>query len=165
MARGFNSSKRPINSNKNSTLKTSIGVAAGVLDVFKFAATTNDYTGVATDVPIGSSLNSFFIHVNIQPQAAVGVIDWYLAKVKNSEIGNLPVPGAVGGAIMRNKIFHEEHGLPGVFNNGASPNATKMVFVVPKRFRRMSEDDIWVIQARCSTAYDYCAQVIYKFYQ
>lgn len=161
----FGNSKRPIVSNKNEAVNTSIGVGAAVLTTVILANQINDYTGVPVDVPIGANISSMFIHVDIQPQAVVGVIDWYIAKAKASEVGNLPVPGGVAGHIMRNKIFHEEHGLPGVFNNGSPPNTTKMVFVVPKKFRRMSETDQWVLVLRCSTAYDACVQAIYKFYQ
>ncbi len=163
--RNFGNSKRPIVSNKNEQVSTNIGVAAAVATTVVLATQVNDYIGTPNTCPIGASISSMFIHVDIQPQATAGVIDWYLAKAKTGEVAALPVPGAVAGDINRNKVFHEEHGLPGVFNNGASPNTTKMVFVVPKRYRRMSETDQWILRARCSTAYDFCVQAIYKFYQ
>lgn len=157
-------SRRPINSVKNIQDSTVIGVAAGVRSNVVLATAVNDYTGVANTVPIGAKVSSIYIFWQCQPQAAQGQVDMYIFKRPNAVAG-FPAPGATGGNALRKWILHEEKGIPGVFNNGASPLTYRSVIRVPKGMQRFAEGDSIEIEFVCSTAYDGCVKAIYKFYQ
>ncbi len=127
------------------------------------AITVNAYAGANTDVPIGAKVTSAYYFVQIQPQAVVGVVDFFFCKRPNNVI--MPVPGATGGSVNRKFIFHEEKGIPGVFNNGSPPLTFRGVIRIPRGRQRFAEGDVFHCNLRCSTAYDACVKCIYKFYQ
>ncbi len=156
-------SLRPINSVKNILDATSIGVAAAVNTGITLAQTVNDYTGGVVDVPIGAKVSSVYIFVQIIAQAAEGVMDFYIAKRPAGVI--LPTPGTTGGNQARKFILHEEKGIPGTFNNGASPLTFRGVIKIPRGRQRFAEGDDLTIQLRGSVAYSLCIKCIYKFYQ
>lgn len=155
---------RPINSVKNIQDSTVIGVAAGTRTNVVLADTVNDYTGGANQVPIGAKVSSIYLFHQMQPQAAQGNVDFYIYKRPNGITG-FPAPGATGGNLLRKWILHEEKGIPGTFNNGASPLTLKTVIRIPRGMQRMAEGDQIALEMVCSTAYDACTKAIYKFYQ
>jgi len=164
--RRLNLSKRPINSVKNIVDSTNIGVAAGVTTDVVLGDAVNNYAGAVTEIPIGARVSAVYLFLQIQPQAAQGNVDWYFAKVpRGATFVSMPVPGATGGNPDRKLIYHEEKGIPGTFNNGASPLTFRGVIKIPKMRQRMGEDDRFGVRFRCSTAYDACVKCIYKFYQ
>ncbi len=161
--RGRGLALRPINSVKNIVDSVAIGVAAGVVTTVNTGIVVNDYAGAVTDIPIGAKVSSIYYFVQIQPQAAVGVVDFYFTKRPNNVV--MPVPGVTGGSVNRKFIFHEEKGVPGVFNNGSPPLTFRGVIRIPKGRQRSAEADVHSVILRCSTAYDSCVKAIYKFYQ
>ncbi len=167
MPRFRRSSKRPINSVKNIVDSTLIGVAAGVTSNVNLATAVNTYAGAVTEVPIGSNVSSVYLFVQVQPQAAQGNADWFFYKSSAAENTALlaVTPGVTGGNTARRFILHEEKGIPGVFNNGASPLTFRGVLKIPRGRQRMGEGDVITLRVRCSTAYDACVKAIYKFYQ
>ncbi len=142
---------------------TFLGVAAAVVTIVNIAITVNTYAGLVTDVPIGAKVSSIYYFIQVQPQAAAGVVDFFISKRPNNVV--LPVPGATGGDVNRKFIFHEEKGTPGVFNNGSPPSTFRGVVRIPKGRQRFAEGDNVSVRLRCSTAYDACVKAIYKFYQ
>lgn len=156
---------RPINSVKNIVDSTNIGVAAGVTTDVDLAIAVNTYAGAVTDVPIGAKVSHVYLFFQIQPQAAQGNVDAFIAKAEGSIVAALPVPGATGGSSHRRFILHEEKGIPGVFNNGSPPLTFRGVIKIPKGRQRFGENDFLRLRLRCSTAYDTCVKAIYKFYQ
>lgn len=155
---------RPVNSVKNIVDSVNIGVAAGTTTTVVIANAVNDYAGATADVPIGSKVSSVYLFFQIQPQAAQGQVDAYIAKFP-SGISPLPAPGATGGSPLRKFVLHEEKGIPGTFNNGSPPLTFRGVVKIPRGRQRFGEDDDLVIKVSCSTAYDFCMKAIYKFYQ
>ncbi len=154
---------RPINSVKNIVDQTSLAVAAGVTTSWLVGQTVNAYAGAVSDIPIGAKVHSVYCFIQVQPQAAQGVCDFYFVKRPAGVV--LPVPAVTGGDPARKYILHEEKGIPGIFNNGASPLTFRGVIRIPKGRQRMAEGDDIRVQIRCSTAHDACAKFIYKFYQ
>lgn len=154
---------RPINSVKNIVDTTNLGVAAGTTTTVTVAGTVNTYAGGVTEVPIGAKVKSIYVFFQIQPQAAQGNVDFFIIR-KPANVPN-PVPGATGGDTARRFILHEEKGIPGTFNNGASPLTFRGVIKIPRGRQRFAEGDLFQIVFRCSTAYDACGKFIYKFYQ
>ncbi len=154
---------RPINSNKEIIDGVFIGVAAGVVTALTWGLTINDYIGGVGSIPLGSKVNGVYFFINIQPQAAVGVINFYITKFPSGAVP--PIPGVTGGDVFRKFILHEEKGLPGVFNNGSPPFTFRGVVVIPKGRRRWAEGDLGRVQLTCSTAYDACVKAIYKVYR
>lgn len=153
----------PINSVKNIVDNTSIGVAAATTTTVSLGTAVNNYTGAVNQVPIGAKVSSIYLFFQIQPQATVGVIDAFVIK---RPLGvTAPVPGVTGGDVARRFILHEEKGIPGIFNNGASPATFRGVIKIPKGRMRFGEGDELEVHLRCSTAYDACVKCIYKFYQ
>ncbi len=156
---------RPINTIKNIVDSTALTVAAGVTTTVNVAVAVNTYAGAVTDVPVGAKVNGIYLFLQIQPQAAQGICDWFAAKASASITAVLPIPGLTGGDINRSKVLHEEKGIPGVFNNGASPLTFRGFIKLPKGKQRFAESDVFTIRARCSTAYDMCLKCIYKVVQ
>lgn len=154
---------RPINSVKNIVDSTTIGVAAGVQTAVIVAAAVNSYTGAVTDVPIGAKVSHIYVFFQMQPQAAQGQVDMFIGKFPPGV--TVPNAGATGGHASRRFILHEEKGIPGTFNNGASPLTFRGVIKIPKGRQRFGESDDITIKFACSTAYDACVKCIYKFYQ
>ncbi len=156
-------SLRPINSVKNIVDGTFLTVAAATVTSVNIGTVVNAYAGLVTDIPIGAKVSSVYYFIQVQPQAAVGVVDFYITKRPAGIV--LPVPGTTGGDPARKYILHEEKGTPGVFNNGSPPLTFRGVVKIPRGRQRMAEGDDIRLQIRCSTAYDACVKAIYKFYQ
>lgn len=155
---------RPVNSVKNIIDSTTIGVAAGVQTKISLAETINAYTGAnPKDVPIGAKVSAIYIFFQILPQAAQGQVDMFIGKFPPGV--TVPAAGATGGSSARRFVLHEEKGIPGTFNNGASPLTFRGVIKIPRGKQRMAEGDEVLIKFACSTAYDACVKCIYKFYQ
>ncbi len=153
-----------INSNKQIVDSVSIGVAAGVVTTVTLATALPDYIGTVGTCPTGAKISSIYLFCQIQPQAAQGNCDWYIAKGEQATINNLPAPGLTGGSNKRRYVLHEEKGIPGVFNNGASPLTFRGVIKIPRGRQRFGEDDRIQLKASCPTVYDLCIKCIYKFY-
>lgn len=142
---------------------TAIGVAAGVQTNVAHVTVVNAYAGAVGTAPIGARINGIYLFHQLQPQAAQGNVDWYAIKIPGADLATAPAPGATGGHKNRKWILHEEKGIPGTFNNGASPLTFRDVLVNPPKMRRCGEDDIWQTRSVCSTAYDLCQKSIYKW--
>lgn len=158
---------RPINSVKNIVDGTFIGVAASVTTNVLIGDGVNTYAGGTTEIPIGAKVRSVYLFFQIQPQAAQGNVDAFFFKASPTEATALlaVTPGVTGGSTSRRFILHEEKGIPGIYNNGASPHTFRGVLKIPRGRQRIGEGDKIYLRIRCSTAYDACVKVIYKFYQ
>lgn len=141
---------------------TTIGVAAGTQTVVAVATAVNTYAGTVGTCPIGATIEGIYLFFQIQPQAAQGQIDALVFKRATGTLTS-PTPGATGGSPVRRFVLHEEKGIPGTFNNGASPLTYRAFVRLPPRMRRMGEDDVLQVRVVCSTAYDFCLKSIYKW--
>ncbi len=159
------SSKRPINSVKNIVDGVFLGVTAASVTTVTLAEGVNDYTGGTTQVPVGGTVSSFYLFVQIIASATgTANVDWYLIKNIAGQL-TLPVPGATGGTPVRSKILHEEKGIPGNASDGAYPLTFKGVIKIPPGMRRMAEADKFELRIRGADAYNACVKCIYKFYK
>lgn len=141
---------------------TTIGVAAGTVTAVNLVTAVNTYAGTVGTAPIGSTVEGVYLFFQIQPQAAQGQVDALIWKRATGTVTS-PTPGATGGNPARRFILHEEKGIPGTFNNGASPLTYRGFIRLPPRIKRMGEDDLIQIRVSCSTAYDFCLKAIYKW--
>lgn len=155
---------RPIQTRKEVVDSTAIGVAAATNTEIILGQAVNDYTGVVGRFETGSVISGFYLFFQIQPEAAQGNVDWYIIKVPGQDNGviALPTPGTIGGSVWRNKVLHEEKGIPGIFNNGSSPLTFRAFVRIPPKLRRFAEDDKISIVFRGSTVVDACMKCIYK---
>jgi len=120
-------------------------------------------TFAPAEVRVGSTINGFFIIVNVIGGATVtGAIDWYIVQQRTGQAASIPTPGATGGSQIRNQIIHEEKGVPGTA--AGTPHIFKGVIVVPKSMRRVREGDSWRVLLK-TTSPDvgvFCLKAIYK---
>ncbi len=67
----------------------------------------------------------------------------------------------VGGSPKRNQVFYQR-----VDNVGANQNYNRAIkFKIPKRFQRVREGDIWLLEVTNSATIVMAHQFIYKFYR
>ncbi len=159
------SSKRPINSVKNIVDGVFLGVTAATVTPVTLAEGVNDYTGGTTQVPVGATVSSLYLFVQIiSSTTGTANADWFIIKNIAGQL-TIPVPGATGGTPVRSKILHEEKGLPGNSSDGAYPLTFKGVIKIPKGMQRMAEADKWELRLRSADAYNACVKCIYKFYK
>ncbi len=125
-------------------------------------------------VPTGSSVNGiylsmFFISEGGELAAEVPLVDWYLIHNPGDAFGttfdgnNLPTPGVTGSHKNKRFIIHEEKGLTG--GGDASLAGVPMVFKgvigIPRKWRRIGQDDGIIICARANFATKFCIKTIY----
>ncbi len=154
-----------INSTKEIVDGVFLAVAAGVITDVNLVASVNAYTGSSGTAPIGSKVFGIFLFVDIQPDTAVGNIDWYVWKGNPSLIASMPIPGSTGADANRRFILHEEKGIPANRDTGGVPAEFKGVIVIPKGRQRLGEGDVTRIRIRCSSAYSACIKCVFKWYQ
>jgi len=162
-------SKRPINSNKEIVDAVTFLIVGGVTTDIDILTTVDDYIGNAGTVPIGSSVNGFYLETSTQINDTIlGRLDWYLVKRDNgNSVGNYPLPGATGGHPRRKFIFHESKGLQqgaSTATLGGQTNRMREFIKVPKKFKRCAEADVWTIRVGASVDYSFCLKCIYKRY-
>ncbi len=163
MSRGF--SRRPINSVKNDTDSFQIGLAVNAATDVTLAATTNDYTGGITQVPIGAVIKAIYLEVSMASRATtVEVIDWIIGKV-SSGLTTLPQANLVGGSPVRKWVFEHHADLVGQQDGGTI--RYKKWIKIPPKMQRMGEGDLIQVKAfnRTGTSWDFGVHFIYKFYQ
>ncbi len=169
---------RPINSVKHIVEASTIIAAITDTVVLRLVAGVDTYSLADADgVPTGSRVNGFFLSTFVYTEGGevsneVPLVDWYLIHNPSNRFGttfdaaNLPTPGATG--IHKNKrfILHTEKGLAGGGDASLSgvPMVFKGVIAVPKKMRRIGEDDEFLLCYRANFASKVCAQVIYKHY-
>ncbi len=169
---------RPINSVKHIVEASTIIAAITDTVVLRLVAGVDTYSLADADgVPTGSRVNSFFLSTFAYTEGGevaneVPLVDWYIIHNPSNRFGttfdaaNLPTPGATG--IHKNKrfIIHTEKGLSG--GGDASLAGVPMVFKgvigIPKKMRRIGEDDEFLVCYRANFATKVCAQAIYKHY-
>ncbi len=166
--RGGQISKRPIVSNKEIVDSVVFIVAGGVTTDIDIATAINDYTGTVGTVPLGSSILGFYLETSTNNvDNIVGRTDWFLVKRDNGlATTNYPTPGATGGNIRRKFIFHESKGIgQGTATTGGGQSTRMREFIkIPRKFRRMGENDAWTIRVGSSENYSFCLKCIYKWY-
>ncbi len=164
VARRFRSRKPIIQSVKNIVDSTLIGVGAGVTSNVSLAFATNVYSGGVTSVPVGATVSSVYLFVQILPSTGTANVDWFIWKNPANNLTR-PVPGAVGGDKNRRHVLHEEKGIPGNAADGAYPLTFKGVVKIPKGRQRWGEDDNLEIVLSGADVHNICIKCIYKFYQ
>ncbi len=157
-------SLRPINSTKEIIDSTLLAVAAATVSTVVVGTAVNDYDGTVGTFPVGASVKSLYLFVQILPTAGTANVDWYIAKSPTT-IPSLPVPGAVGGDAYRKYVLHEEKGIPGNAADGAYPLTFKGVIRIPRGRQRMAEGDVIFIKLRGTDIYNACVKCIYKAYR
>ena len=160
--------KRPIVSNKEIVDAALLIVAGGVTSDIDIATAVNDYVGSVGTVPIGSAVLGFFLETSTSNvDNIIGRTDWLLIKRENGlATTNYAVPGSSGGNVRRKAIFHESKGLgQGTSTTGGGQTTRMREFIkVPRKFRRMGENDAWTIRVGSSENYSFCLKCIYKWY-
>ncbi len=131
----------------------------------------------ADGVPTGSKVNGVFFSIFIYMEGGeianeVPLADWYMlhnpgnAFAQTFDANNLPTPGATG--IHKNKrfIIHTEKGLAGGGNVSLAgvPMVFKGVIVIPRKWRRIGEDDRLLVAIRTNFNAKVCCQTIYKHF-
>jgi len=167
--RGAQLSKRPINSNKEIVDSVTFLVTGGVTTDIDILTTVDDYIGTVGTVPIGSSINGFYLETSSQINDTIlGRLDWFLVKRDNgNSFGNYPIPGATGGHPRRKFIFHESKGIGQGSTSavvGGQTSRMREFIKIPKKFKRCAEADVWSIRVGASVDYSFCLKVIYKRY-
>ena len=161
-------SKRPIVSNKEIVDSVVFIVAAGVTTDIDLATAVNDYVGAVGTCPLGASILGFYLETSTNNvDNIVGRTDWLLVK-RDSGLAttNFSVPGASGGNVRRKSIFHESKGIGQGSATTAGGQSTRMreFIKIPRKFRRMGENDAWTIRVGSSENYSFCLKCIYKWY-
>ncbi len=118
------------------------------------------------EVEVGDKINGFFLSVfgiGASGQPFQGSWNWYIMKIHEGQIGDVPTPGQTGTSKLRNQIFHEEKGVPG--SGDGTPVVFKGVIAVPRGMRRMREGDQFLIRIAVTSMGDdanFCIKAIYK---
>ncbi len=160
-SRGLN--LRPINSVKEIVDSTLLGVAAGVVSTVSLGTAVNDYIGTIGTFPVGASVKSFYLFVQILPSLGTANVDWFVAKAPPGVV--FPTPGNTGGNPARRYILHEEKGIPGNAGDGAYPLTFKGVIKIPRGRQRMGEGDVFFIRLVGVDIHNICIKCIYKAYR
>lgn len=158
-------SLRPINSVKNIIDGVFLGVGAAGITNVNLAFAVNNYTGLSGEVPIGASVKSVYLFVQMLPTLGTANVDWYVIKGNTATVAAAPVPGATGGDVNRRFILHEEKGIPGNAGDGAYPLTFKGVIKIPRGRQRFGEGDFLRVIMRGADIHNACVKCIYKFYQ
>ncbi len=160
----------PIVSNKEVIDAVVLVAGAATTTDVNIAQAINDYTGSTGTCSTNAQIKGFLVEISYANTAGtIGRFDYYLCKQPGGAqgIGNYPVPGATGGSSFRSKIFHERKGLftnPGTSIAGGQMSKSIEFLAIPKRFRKMNEDDNWFIRFNGSVSYSFCLKCIYKWY-
>ncbi len=158
----------PVVSVKNIVDLTATGVSAGVTTDLVVATGVNNYTGLATEVPIGGQVKNIYISYSYNfNQGFPTRMDMFVGKA-DGPIGpvNFPVPGNTTGSVYRKFIFLEIKGLGSASSDAFGQDSQIRGFSgwlkIPKRFRRMGEGDRLFIRFGSASDYNICVKVIYK---
>ncbi len=160
-------SKRPINSIKH-IIDTSGSLVANTPSLTEIIEGQNAYAITDTNgVPTGSTVNSFFLNVQIAAKDTVGIPNVYMIVYKNpgSNIGVIPNANNVGVSDFKKQIFHQEMQMTEKNTTAIPRTLFKGVLRVPRHMRRIGADDTISVQLFAPTnAFDFCLQCIYKHY-
>ncbi len=159
---------RPINRIKH-VFDNAATVAQGTVNPITIATTTDTPTLAATNsVETGCKINGFYIRLEAASNEAIdlgAIPNFYMIVVKNP--GNnlsTPDPATVGSDDNKKWVVHQEMTM--LENKGQGSNARTVfngVVVVPKGYRRMGPNDVWLIKTKCpALATAVCVQVHYK---
>ncbi len=159
---------RPINRIKH-VVDSSATVAAAAGNVFNIAVATDTPTlGNTSGVETGAKINAFYIRLEAASNEAIdlGAIPNFYMFVGKNPGGNITLPAAntVGSDDNKRFVVHQEMTM--LENKGQGSNARTIfngVVVIPKGYRRMGPNDVWVVQTLCpALATAQCVQVHYK---
>ncbi len=175
--------KRPIVSTKNITDISGVNPALtnSVLETLIEANTiSNSALTTANAISRSSKVNGIYLSlfyaldVNQTAPSSVPLMDWYILIDQGGILADtpsfgdgptqLPIPGATGTSINKNKILHEQKGLIGEKNDGS-----KMVFEgvikIPRGKQRFGAGTKLIICARNNFDVVFCIKSIYKWYE
>ncbi len=170
---------RPIDSVKH-IVETSGIIAASTNTVIEDILDGVPAYSLATSngVPTGAKVNGFFHSMFIISESGevaneVPLVDWYIihnpghAWGTTFDASNLPTPGSTGVHKNKRHIIHTEKALAGGGDASLSgvPMAFKGVIVIPKKMRRVGEDDAFTLCIRANFAIKFCVQSIFKHYK
>jgi len=159
-----------VNSVKNILDLTATGVAAGVTTDLVVASAVNNYTGLVGEVPIGGSVKNIYISYSYNfSQGFPTRMDMFVCKkLGPMSLAGFPVPGNTSGNNHRKLIFLEIKGLGSASSDAFGQDSQIRGFSgwlkIPKRFRRMGENDQIAIRFGSASNYNICVKVIYKLF-
>ncbi len=129
-------------------------------------------------VPTGANVNGFYYSCFYYSEGGeiaseVPLVDWYIihnpgnAWATTFDANNLPTPGTTGVHKNKRHIIHTEKGLTGGGDVSLAgvPMVFKGVIKIPKKMRRIGEDDRFTIAHRANFNTKFCIQVIYKHFK
>ncbi len=163
--RRMNMALRPINRIKHVVDNQFSAAVATPQDLnIAFSSDTPDQAS-PTEVETGSTINGFFISVEVVNGGATGVLsNCYFLLFKNPG-GNLTIPAANAVGIDDNKRFviHQEMIMLQIIDNSNPRTLFKGVIKIPKGYRRMGPNDLWTIRIFSpGIVITGCIQVHYK---
>ncbi len=155
---------RPINRIKHVVDRQS-AITAGSTEITNLANSVDaPVLGNTSEVQTGSTVNGFFLIVELYKTGGAGLSNAYLTIGKNPG-GNvtLPAPNAVGVSDNKRFIFHQEMVMLQNANNGNPRTLFKGVIAIPRGYRRFAPDDRLQLEVSSPGAnIDYCVQCHYK---
>ncbi len=157
---------RPINRIKH-VVDIEGGLVAGTQSVSPVIVATDTPTlGSTTGVETGSSVSSFYLHVEVSHTSGAGRPNIYMAIMKNPG-DNLPTTSLInslGDSDLKKFIIHQEMiMMSGDAGNGLPRPLFNGVIKIPKHYRRFAPNDrLYVILLSPAVAADFCLQMHYK---
>ncbi len=116
---------------------------------------------------VGSNIGAIYLSVYILGDSGSnsGLVDWYIWKEPGDIVttANEPVPGNTGISVLRRFIFHEAKGL--FATQDGTPMVEKIVVRIPPRYRRMGDNDKFVVKILSPTTGEFCIKAIYKTFR
>ncbi len=124
--------------------------------------------------PTGSTVNGFYmsffaITEGGEIASEIPLVDWYAIHNPGDAFGttfdanNLPTPGTTGLHKNKRFIIHEEKGLAGGGDVSLAgvPMVFKGVISIPRKWRRIGQDDTFQIVGRANFNTKFCIKTVY----
>ncbi len=160
---------RPINSIKN--IVQDVDLLATGATLTKIIATSVDTSVLAntTEVDRGSRINTVYIEIYIYGNTTTGTnspMTWFVMKNPSTEIA-VPNPALLGTTDRKKFVFAMGRGLSGSSTTGSPPYVIRGWFSIPKRYRRMGQNDTlnWSIRNDSGANLNICSMFLYKWYK
>ncbi len=161
--RGQNALK-PINRIKH-VVDSQFATAAGTsVDVTLIVSTDTPTLADNDGVETGSTVNGFYIKVEVQPTSSAALPNAYIMFYKNPG-GNLtlPQPNVVGVNDNKKFVFHQEMVMMQLSDTGNPRTVFNGVIAIPKGYRRNAPNDFIAIRVLTpGVSANWCLQCHYK---
>ncbi len=131
------------------------------------SATDTPAIGSTAAVETGSTVNGFFLVVEVVATSSAALSNVYLSVQKNPG-GNLTfqAPNVIGTDDNKRYVIHQEMVMVQRQTNSNPRTLFKGVIVIPRGYRRMGPNDTLTLQILApGVNIDYCIQAHYKEYR